>query len=160
MSKISVTAERAIDAPASAVYGYIANYRDHHPRFLPPAFSDLQVEQGGIGAGTVIHFRITAAGQTQTVRQTIEEPEPGRVLTESDDNALTTFTIDQKGDGCRVRIETSWQPRGVRGLVERLFAPRFLRALYTDELGRLDTYARWQAQAESDAESAPTLSVS
>ena len=36
-----------VDAPADRVYLYLADMRDHHPRFLPPAFSDFQVESGG-----------------------------------------------------------------------------------------------------------------
>jgi hypothetical protein len=31
---------------------------------------------------------------------------------------------------------------GIGGLFERLFAPRVMRALYADELERLDAYAR------------------
>ncbi|HEV2375294.1 MAG TPA: hypothetical protein VGS19_24440 [Streptosporangiaceae bacterium] len=31
---------------------------------------------------------------------------------------------------------------GIGGLFERMFAPRVLRAIYTDELKRLDAYAR------------------
>ena len=39
-----MSAERTVDA----VYRYIADMREHHPRFLPPAFSDFQVEPGGV----------------------------------------------------------------------------------------------------------------
>ena len=149
MGEIRVTVERPIGAPAERVYRYLADYREHHHRFLPPAFSDFQVEQGGVGAGTVIHFRLTVGGRTQTYRQRVEEPAPGRVLTEADlePGAVTTFTVTPDGDRCRVRIETAWRRAGVRGLVERLFAPRLLRPLYADELARLDRYAREQASA-------------
>jgi len=51
MATILVSAERSVDAPAGAVYGYIADMRGHHPHFLPPAFSDFQVESGGVGEG-------------------------------------------------------------------------------------------------------------
>ena len=150
VAEIRVTAERSIAAPAERVYRYLADYREHHPRFLPPAFSDFQVEQGGIGAGTVIRFRLTAGGRSQVARQRVEEPEPGRVLREADldDPSLaTTFTVTPDGDRCRVLIETTWQRAGVRGLVERLLAPRVLRPLYADELARLDRYAQEQAPA-------------
>ena len=77
----------------------------------------------------------------------VAEPEPGRVLTESDLNssAVTTFTVAAQpgNEQCRVRIETSWQGAGgIGGFFERLFAPRVLRRLYADELGRLDAYLR------------------
>ena len=74
MAKLVVSAEGPVDAPAETVYRYIADMREHHRRFLPPAFSDFQVEPGGV--------------------------------------------------------------------LERMFAPRMLRAVLTDELGRLDAYAR------------------
>jgi uncharacterized protein YndB with AHSA1/START domain len=46
MAKVEASAERTIDAPADAVYGYLADM-NQHPRFLPPAFSDFKVEEGG-----------------------------------------------------------------------------------------------------------------
>ena len=150
MAEIRVTAERPIAAPAERVYRYLADYREHHLRFLPPAFSDFQVEQGGIGAGTVIRFRLRAGGRSQVARQRVAEPVPGRVLSEADlddPSRATTFTVTPDGDCCRVLIATTWQRAGVRGLIERLLAPRVLRPLYADELARLDRYAQEQAPA-------------
>jgi uncharacterized protein YndB with AHSA1/START domain len=145
MSELSVTAERVVGAPAERTYRYIADFRTHHPRFLPPAFSDFHVEQGGVGAGTVYSYRLTAGGRVRTYRMRAEEPERGRVLTESDTGSslVTTWTVTPEGQGCRVRIQTRWQGAGgVGGLFERLFAPRVLRGIYVDELERLDRYAR------------------
>jgi hypothetical protein len=49
-----------------------------------------------------------------------------------------------------VRIETRWQgARGIGGFFERLFAPRFLRRLYADELDRLDRHARSQPTGDA-----------
>lgn len=148
MANVEVSAERIINAPAERVYGYLADFREHHPRILPPAFSEYAVEEGGTGAGTVIRFSLKAGGRTRAFRQRIAEPEPGRVLTESDLNssAVTTFTVTPEGDRrCRVRIETVWQGAGgIGGFFERLFAPRALRPIYADELERLDRYAREQ----------------
>jgi Polyketide cyclase / dehydrase and lipid transport len=145
MAPISVSAERTVGAPASEVYGYIADMREHHPHFLPPAFSDFQVESGGVGAGTITRFNLTAGGRTRHYRTQVAEPEPGRVLTESDtgSSSVTTFTVTPEGNDCRVQISTTWQGAGgVGGVFERLFAPRVLRRLYDDELSRLDAYAR------------------
>ena len=50
MGTIHVSAEGTVDAPAETVYGYIADMQEHHPRFLPAAFSDFKVEAGGVGA--------------------------------------------------------------------------------------------------------------
>jgi hypothetical protein len=147
MAPISVSAERTVGAPAPVVYGYIADMREHHPHFLPPAFSNFQVESGGIGAGTILRYKLTAGGRSRQYRTQIAEPEPGRVLTESDtgSTSVTTFTVTPEGSACRVRISTTWQGAGgVGGVFERLFAPRVLRHLYDDELSRLDTYAQQQ----------------
>ncbi len=145
MAEVRVTAERIIRASAERVYGYIADYLEHHHRFLPPAFSDFHVEEGGVGAGTVVRFRLSAGGRERAYRQRVEEPQPGRVLTESDldSSSVTTFTVTPEREHSRVQILTTWQgARGVGGFFERLFAPRVLRRLYADELERLDRYAR------------------
>jgi hypothetical protein len=147
MARNVAAAEAVVDAPADTVYRYIADMRDHHPRFLPPAFSDFQVESGGVGAGTVTRFKMTAGGRTRQYRMNVAEPEPGRVLTESDtdSSAVTTFTVDPRGGASLVRISTAWDgASGIGGLFERMFAPRVLRAIYADELKRLDAYAREQ----------------
>jgi uncharacterized protein YndB with AHSA1/START domain len=150
MARIAVSAERTIKAPAATVYGYIADEREHHPRFLPPAFSDLQVEQGGVGAGTIMRFRLTAGGRTRHYRVQVDEPEPGRVLTESDTESsmVTKFTVTPQDSASLVRIESSWDgASGVGGFFERIFAPRAVRGLLSDELTRLDAYARGQQEA-------------
>lgn len=147
MATILVSAERSVDAPAGAVYGYIADMRGHHPHFLPPAFSDFQVESGGVGEGTITRFAVTAGGRTRQYRMKVAEPEPGRVLTESDTGSslVTTTTVTPQGARSLVTISTTWQGAGgIGGFFERLFAPRAMRGLYTDELERLDGYARAQ----------------
>jgi uncharacterized protein YndB with AHSA1/START domain len=148
MAMIHVAAEREIGAPAESVYGYLSDMREHHPNFLPPAFSDFTVESGGVGAGTITRFKVHAGGRTREYRMQVTEPEPGRVLTESDLNSslVTTFTVEPNGGGSRVRITTGWQGAGgIGGFFERLFAPGMMRRLYLDELERLDGYARRQA---------------
>ena len=150
MGTIHVRAEREIAAPAETVYGYIADNREHHPNFLPEAFSNFQVESGGVGDGTVTRFRITAGGRSREYRMAVAEPQPGRVLTESDTGStlVTTFTVSPQGPASRVQIETTWEGAGgVGGFFERLFAPRVLRKIYSEELERLDAYARERAAA-------------
>ena len=145
MATIHVSAERMVDAPASAVYGYIADHREHHPQFLPPAFSDFTVESGGVGAGTITRFQLTAGGRTREYRTKVAEPEPGRILTESDtgSSSVTTFTVSPQGAASLVRISSTWDGAGgIGGLFERTFAPRVLRGIFADELKRLDAYAR------------------
>jgi len=149
MAPIVVSAERVIDAPAATVYGYLADNREHHPHFLPPAFSGFQVESGGTGAGTITRFTVTAGGRSRQYRMTVAEPEPGRVITESDSGSslVTTWTVEPRGESASlVTISTTWRGAGgIGGFFERTFAPRAMRGIYADELERLNTYAREQA---------------
>jgi hypothetical protein len=73
MVQTHVSAERILDAPADVVYHCIADYREHHrpEGFLPPAFTDFEVQRGGAGAGTVIRFASTLGGRKQTLTATI-----------------------------------------------------------------------------------------
>jgi hypothetical protein len=146
MATIRAMAEGQVGAPADRVYAIFADYREHHPRILPSAFSDLVVEQGGVGAGTVVRFRVKLGGRTQSFHQRVDEPEPGRTLTETDldTGAVTSFTVTPTGDTSRVRIMTRYERGGLRGLIESVFAPTMLRRLYVDEITRLDRYAREQ----------------
>lgn len=142
--KITASAERRIAAPAGRVYAYIRDFREHHPKFLPSQFTNLVVESGGVGSGTVVSFDLTLGGRTRSSRIRVGEPEPGRVLIESDPSRrlLTTFTVDATpDDDSIVRIDTVWHADGVGGLIERIFAPRMLRRLYRTELALLDRYA-------------------
>jgi hypothetical protein len=53
-----------IPAPSQVVYDIIADYREGHPRILPPEyFGRLEVDVGGRGAGTKIRFEMKAFGQ-------------------------------------------------------------------------------------------------
>ena len=145
MAQVYVVAEGTVGAPAAVVYNCIADFRQHHPRFVPPNFSNLVVQEGGVGAGTIITFTATAARRSRQYRMRIDEPDPGRVLTESDMNSsmVSTWTVTPRGDQSLVRIETRWNGApGIKGFFERLFAPRAMRRIYADELRRLDRYAR------------------
>ncbi len=147
MAKIVVSAERAIDAPADVIYRYVADMRDHHPRYLPPAFSDFRVESGGVGAGTITRFTVTAGGRTREYRMRVDEPEPGRVMTESDTGSslVTTTTVTPRDSASLVQISTTWDGAGgIGGFFEKTFAPRVMRAIYADELERLNAYAHEQ----------------
>jgi hypothetical protein len=147
VSEIYVIAEGLVGAPADRVYELIADHREHHLHFLPSNFSNVEIERGGVGAGTITTFTITAGSRSRNYRMRVDEPEPGRVLTESDTTSslVTTWTVTPEGEQSRVRIETRWEgAKGVGGLFERLFAPPSLRRIYNDELRRLDRYAREQ----------------
>ncbi len=139
-TRASFSESAEIPASAARVYGIIADYRSGHPRIIPQRwFGPITVEQGGVGAGTVISFEFRAAGQTRRMRATISEPEPGRHLVETyEDGSATAFTVDPLGsDRCRVEIRTTFTPRGLRGMIERALMPRILGPVYRAELQQL-----------------------
>jgi len=143
MAKVVASAERSIDAPANEVYSYLADM-NLHQRLLPSAFSDFRVEQGGVGAGTVTSFKITAGGRTRSYRMQVTEPAPGRTLVESDTGSslVTTYNVTPQGDKSLVSINTSWDgASGIGGFFERTFAPRALHGIYAEALDKLNTYA-------------------
>jgi hypothetical protein len=137
---VSKTAE--IDAPADRLYGIIADYRNGHPRILPPAFTSLTVEAGGVGAGTRIRVGMRVLGRVMTFPAEVSEPYPGRVLVErnlGDRPSVTTFTVDQiDTTRSRVTISTELPARaGIFGRLERLVTRRLLEPIYTAELAKL-----------------------
>jgi hypothetical protein len=108
-----------------------------HPRFLPPAFSPYQVVEGGVGAGTVTQFTVTAGGRTREYSTRITEPEPGKTLVETDTRSslVTTFSVLPQDGKPLARISSSWDGAGgIGGFFERTFAPRMLRKIFPDEL--------------------------
>lgn len=143
-----VAASALIPAPAPVVYGLIADYRDGHPRILPrPAFVSLTVERGGVGAGTEITFQMKLLGRTQTFHAVISEPQPGRVLVETDTRtgAVTTFTVEPAGDGqqAAVTITTDTRvPGWLAGRIQGWLTTWLLRPIYLKELAQLADVAR------------------
>jgi len=106
--------------------------------------------QGGVGAGTLHRFKIDAGRRVREYVMRVDEPEPGRVLRETDQNSslVTSFTVTPDGDCCRVTINTRWNGAGgIGGFFERTFAPKVMSKMYADELARLDVYAREQLAA-------------
>ena len=129
-------------APASVVYGLLADYRDGHPRILPRRwFGPLVVERGGTGAGTQIRFTMRVLGRERPAWGVVSEPEPGRVLVESypDSGVVTRFTVVPAGAAAAdVTIATELPTRrGVAGAIERALTTRLLQRIYRDELAQL-----------------------
>ena len=133
-----------MDAPADVIYHCIADYREHHRRegFLPPAFSDFDIQRGGVGAGTELRWVVDAGGRRRTVTATVSEPVPGRTLVQTGSGIDTTFTVEPIDRGARVRFDTVIDEGGLPGVLNRLFARRILGPIYEDELRRLEVHAR------------------
>ena len=140
MPDINISASATIGASNTLLYGIIADYRVGHPRILPPKyFGDLQVLAGGRGAGTRIRFEMKAFGRTNVGVAEITEPVPGRELRETlSDGIVSTFLVEPTGpDEARVTISTAYHKPGLRGWLEKLIAPWYLRRVYTAELAQL-----------------------
>lgn len=141
-------AEHLIDAQPEAVYSVLADYSTHHPRIMPPSmFSDLDVERGGIGAGTVFHITMRLAGRKKRLHVRVAEPEPGRVLTETDldTGIVTEFTVAPVSGtlSTLARMSSEWETaRGLKGLVDRTATPLLMSWIFAKELRQLGRYMR------------------
>lgn len=158
MQSYTASMSAVIKAPADQVYAILADYHQGHPQILPKQyFTKLVVEQGGVGAGTRIRFEMNAMGRKQLFHGVVSEPEPGRVLVESNVSdtmppSVTTFTVDPVAGGqqAQVTIHTQSQSRdGLGGMIERFLSKQFLRRVYTQELALLAAYAEGQVQKPS-----------
>ena len=147
MARIVVSESRRIPAPPGEVYAIIADYTEGHPHIMPSAyFRNIEVEKGGVGAGTRIRFDVTALGTTRTMHAEIEEPSPGRILIERDvdGRSVTSFKVipAREGRESDVTIMTELTTRGgIFGIVERVASKLFLERVYREELARLAAYA-------------------
>lgn len=146
-SNLRVAASAEVGGAARDVYHMIADYRSGHPRIIPPRyFRNLQVEHGGYGAGTLIRCEMVAFGSTYQARSHVTEPEPGRVLVETDleKSAVTTFVVDPLGSSrSMVTLSIDLPMRsGMLGALERLITRRFLRRAFAAELRQLDEQIR------------------
>jgi hypothetical protein len=125
----------------------LADYHKHHPRIVPPKyFRRIDVLQGGTGAGTRTRIEMRVLGVTKVFEHIVSEPEPGRVLVESDTDGstVTTFTVDAAGDGLtHLTIATDLRTRGgIAGAIERFVSSLVLPRIYRAELARIAEYVR------------------
>ena len=141
--KHTICASAIIPARRERVYSLLANYHDGHARILPKQFSNLVVEQGGVGAGTIIRFQVSLLGRKQNFRAAITEPEPGRVLVETHldgSGSVTTFTVSPgyAPADSNVTISTVLPVRaGLLGIMERKLSTLLLRPVHLRGLENL-----------------------
>lgn len=142
MAQVEVVTEREISAKPDDVFDAIADYEDVHRRLLPEQFTAYEIREGGDGEGTVLHVKLQAT--SRRVRECLlDVTEPGDgVLVETDRNStlVTTWTVvPGQGEGtARVTVRSEWEGAGgIRGVFERIFAPRALSGLYDRILANL-----------------------
>jgi hypothetical protein len=143
MAQVIVTAEREVAGSQLQVRAALADYTQTRPKILTEHFSDYQVREGGQGAGSRVHWKFAATSKRvrdQLVEVT--EPEDGS-LVEKDANSsmLTTWRVADTGEGrSRVSVITTWDGAGgIGGFFERTFAPKGLRRVYDEMIGKLDS---------------------
>lgn len=142
MPRVHAQAERLIDAPPSAIFTYLRDYKDKRPNILPENYQHYRVEAGGVGAGTNVEYVLRAGNRERPYYLHVEEPAQGQSLIERDTRSslVNTWTVESADGGrrSRVRIATEWQGgSGVGGFFERTFAPLGLRRIYMELLARL-----------------------
>src|SRR5687768_345184 len=147
MKTIHAEASQIIDAPPAAVYAVLRDYHVGHPAIVPkPYFEKVVIVEGsGTGEGTVIDVYMNVMGQKVVYRETVTEPEPGRVLVETDAVAgvASTFTVDpvEGGTRSRVTIASDWRRSpGFKGFMESLMNPSIGRRIFTKELAQIAEY--------------------
>lgn len=143
MSKYYVEASEIIEAPPEHVYAVISDYHEGHPSILPSRyFTELTVEEGGQGEGTIITVHMNVFGTKALYHMSVTEPEPGRVLVEEDNIAgvTTTFTVDPINSGGKTRVTiatTAKASPGLKGIVEKVVNPPVICKIYREELHQL-----------------------
>lgn len=151
MAQVTISASARVHAPPAIVYGVLADYHEGHPGILPrPPFGELAVESGGTGAGTI--FRVTTRQGLGmiTYRMAVTEPEPGRLLVETDQDSdlVSTFRVEPaEGGHSRVTITTRYTRRGIQGFLERLLLPTLAGPIYRKEIANLERVAQQRAAA-------------
>jgi hypothetical protein len=150
MGQIKAKAAAILNVRPEDAYATIADYRQGHPNILPKEnLYDLQVEQGGYGAGTIIRFKARFLGVEQSLYQRVSEPEPGRVLVEQDidsvQNEIVTFTVTPLEQEQKSHVEISMKmdlSPGLKGLVERVVVPIIFPPVFHKELKLLEAVAQ------------------
>lgn len=142
MSKYEFSVSSLISAPPKVVYNIIADYKNGHPKILPkPPFVSLVVEEGGFGAGSVLKVQMKVAGKLQTFKTVVTEPEPGRVIVESNDTGyITTFIVEPRNDGKKSYVTFITEIPNDSKLskkIEFFFSKMILPAVYKKELENL-----------------------
>ena len=143
-------ATKDIQVPAEMLYNIIADYRRMHWLILPKQyFVSLEVEEGGFGAGTIINFAMRILGQTQSFHSLITEPEPGRLLVETDikSGIATSFHIAPIEKEGQTRVTISTELKG-RNFLEAWIAKMMLQKIYRLELDLLAQVGEEQAHGK------------
>ena len=146
MNWIYVEATKVINARPADIYSVLSDYKVGHPAILPkPYFLSLEVEKGGVGEGTITRLHMKVMGKDYHYRQMVTEPEPGRVLVETDmeTGQASWFTFDPVAGGSQTRLTISAKfpgQGGIVGVMEKFVHQLFTRKLFNTELDNIAAY--------------------
>jgi Polyketide cyclase / dehydrase and lipid transport len=139
MGQVSASSTVLINAAVDAVFAAVADYAQVRPKILPEQYSDYQVLQGGVGAGTVAKWKLAATkSRVREVQAGVDVA--GRTVIEKDANSsmVTNWTVAPAGTGSTVTVKTTWSGAGgVKGFFEKTFAPLGLRKIQAATLENL-----------------------
>ncbi|QRY62615.1 SRPBCC family protein [Gordonia sp. PDNC005] len=139
MGQVTATASVQIAAPVDAVSTALADYASVRAELLPANYRDYTVVEGGVGAGTVVHW-ILQATEKRSRDVLADVTVAGDTITETDRNStmVTTYRVTAAGAGSQVETTTSWKGAGgIGGFFERTFAPKGLNRIQNELLGNL-----------------------
>lgn len=155
MSRIKISESKLIPSEPEAIYPVIADYKNGHPHILPKYFSNLEVLEGGYGAGTRVKFRFKMYSTVKDNEAIVSEPVPGAVLAETDVNTglVSSFTLIPAGKNqTLVTISTEFEAsKGFVGLMEKWFSPMMLKKVYKQELQMLHDFVLNKKEAFAKA---------
>jgi hypothetical protein len=145
MPSVTVPVSLFIPSPAQKIYAVVADYVGHHQQILPRQyFRTMVVEEGGVGAGTIFRADMEVYGNQSSFHMKVSEPQPGRVIQESDLNSdfFTTFTIEPSGaTQSTVTITSQWErPAGLKSWLESAVRSWVMKRIYRAELAQLAQY--------------------
>jgi hypothetical protein len=141
VGQVTATATVQIAAPVDAVSAALADYASVRAELLPANYRDYTVVEGGVGAGTVVHW-ILQATENRSRDVLADVTVAGDTITETDRNStmVTTYRVTAAGTGSQVETTTSWKGAGgIGGFFERTFAPKGLNRIQNELLGNLKT---------------------
>ena len=147
MSMLNIIASAVIDASPEDIYAVFSDYEVAHKAILPkPYFAEMVVLAGGQGAGTVVDVYMDVFGSKKTYHLSVTEPEPGRLLVETDykTGERTHFIMEPLSDRkTKVTIDSKFATSpGFAGKMERLITPPVSRYIFKKELENLAAYLR------------------
>ncbi len=151
MSTLHAEYSNIIDARADVIYNILTDYKVGHAAILPKQyFTVLNIEQGGDGAGTIVNGVLKFWGKEYHFHQIVSEPEPGRMLVETDLDTpqVTEFVLEALDGGQRTRVTIASNfpaSAGIAGFMERMLKPAVMQRIYKAELEQLSAYLSEQS---------------